>query len=208
MAPIRRSTSLSAERPSLALRAAEDVRFIRATMERACERAADFTAVPGWGGVLMGCIALATAAAVARTTDRDERLALWLSSAFLAASIATIDMARKSRSKRTPLLFRAGSRFAASLLPGLFAGVCVTWLGYSEGFVERLPSLWLLCYGVSVVGAGSVSIRPVRWMGIGFLALGAAAVSSPAAWGNAYMAAGFGGLHVSFGLWIARHAHG
>jgi hypothetical protein len=44
-------------------------------------------------------------------------------------------------------------------------------------------------------------------MGLAFMALGAAALAAPVAWGNAFMAAGFGGLHVLFGIWIARR-HG
>jgi len=44
-------------------------------------------------------------------------------------------------------------------------------------------------------------------MGLCFMWCGACALFSPAAWANAYMAAGFGGLHVLFGLIIARR-HG
>ncbi len=44
-------------------------------------------------------------------------------------------------------------------------------------------------------------------MGLCFLGLGAAALLSPQEWAGAYMAAGFGGLHVVFGLIIARR-HG
>jgi hypothetical protein len=36
---------------------------------------------------------------------------------------------------------------------------------------------------------------------------GACALLSPPGWGNGYMAAGFGGLHILFGLVIARR-HG
>jgi hypothetical protein len=41
-------------------------------------------------------------------------------------------------------------------------------------------------------------------MGACFMLTGAAALFSPLAWGNLFMAAGFSGLHIAFGLWIAR----
>jgi hypothetical protein len=44
-------------------------------------------------------------------------------------------------------------------------------------------------------------------MGALFMALGAAALASPASWGNAYLAAGFGGLQILFGALIWRR-HG
>jgi hypothetical protein len=39
------------------------------------------------------------------------------------------------------------------------------------------------------------------------MALGAAALATPAAWGDAWMAAGFGALHVGFG-WVIARRHG
>jgi hypothetical protein len=50
-----------------------------------------------------------------------------------------------------------------------------------------------------------VKIIPV--MGICFMVAGAGALFSPAAWGNVFLAAGFGGIHILFGILIARR-HG
>jgi hypothetical protein len=44
-------------------------------------------------------------------------------------------------------------------------------------------------------------------MGTAFMAVGALALATPITWGDAWMAVGFGGLHVGFGLLIARR-HG
>ena len=41
-------------------------------------------------------------------------------------------------------------------------------------------------------------------MGFTFMALGAIALFAPSAWGDTFMAIGFGGLHILFGLIIWR----
>ena len=78
-----------------------------------------------------------------------------------------------------------------------------------SGSDDALPPTWLLGYGMALVaGWGTVSREVVPVMGLTFIALGLAALFAPTGWGNAFLAAGFGGLHIVFGLVIARRYGG
>jgi hypothetical protein len=191
-------------KPSLSKRAIDDVRFIRSTMERA----ASFTAVPGWGGVLMGVVALFAAPIADRAAGRGGWLITWFGAAVLAILIGASDMAQKARAERASLLRGPGWRFAMALVPPLAAGALLTFVLFRAGMVDLLPGIWLLVYGVAVVAAGTFSIRAVKWMGLSFMLAGGATLFAPASWGDACMAAGFGGIHIAYGVWIARTNHG
>ena len=62
-----------------------------------------------------------------------------------------------------------------------------------------VPGVWLLLFGVGVVTAGAFSVSAVPAMGVCLMALGAAALFAPPTWGNAFLAAGFGGVRVQIG---------
>lgn len=183
--------------------AAENLRYIRGTMERA----ASFTAVPGWGGVAMGATALAAAGLSLLARTPQQWLGVWLAEACVALLIGVVAMARKARRSGSTLSSGPARRFLLTLTPPLGAGAVLTLALEREGLVPLLPGVWLLLYGTAVVTGGAMSVRPVLAMGALCMLLGCAALSSPASWGTGYMAAGFGGLHVGFGLAIARR-HG
>jgi hypothetical protein len=181
-------------------RAADNLRFIRETMERA----GSFTAVPGWGGAAIGFTALAAAAIASYQPTPARWIFVWLAEAALAMVLAVLAVARKARAARLPLFSGPGRKFALGFAPPMIVGALLTAALYRDGDLRLLPGMWLLLYGTAVVSGGSFSVRVVPMMGICFIALGAAAAMSPAAWGNAYMMAGFGGLQILFGLIIAQ----
>lgn len=193
------------ETPELPLqdRAIENLRFIRDTMERA----GHFTGVPGWGGVGMGLTAIAAAWIASRQPNADRWLLVWLAEGWLAFAIGVIGMVRKARAGETPLTSRPGRRFVLAYTPPILAGAVITVALYQAGLFALLPGVWLLLYGAAVMTGGAMSIPLVPVMGLCFLPLGVAALFGPPSWGNLLLAMGFGGLHIGFGLHIARR-HG
>ena len=185
------------ESPAVDTYAIENLRFIRETMERS----AAFTAVPGWGGVLIGVTAIVAAGVAAGQSSPRAWLAVWLAEAATAIIVGSLAVARKARAANLRLFSGPSRKFALSLSPPLVAGALLTVVLYRAG-------LWLLLYGAGVVTGGAFSVRIVPVMGICFMLVGTAALFSPAAWGDWLLGAGFGGLHVIFGGVIARRYGG
>jgi hypothetical protein len=191
------------EPPALHAHAMDNLRFIRQTMERA----GPFTAVPGWGGVLVGFIAL-VASAVAGSLGDARWLVTWLATATVAVGVGFTSMMLKARASSARVFTAPLQRFALAYIPPLVAGAMLTAVFAGAGFTARLPGVWLLLYGTALATGGALSMRIVPIMGVFFMALGAVAFIVPANMGNALMAVGFGGLHIVFGLIIARRYGG
>jgi hypothetical protein len=183
-------------------RAADNLRFIRDTMERA----ASFTAVPGWGGVVIGATAIA-AGIVSVGHPARTQFSVWVTESVLALLLAFVAVRLKSKRLELSLQSRAARRALLSFAPPLLAGAIITAVLYRAGVVSVLPGLWLLLYGAAVVTGGAFSVRIVPVMGLCFMLLGAISLVAPASWGNGFLIAGFGGLHIAFGTVIARR-HG
>jgi hypothetical protein len=185
-------------------RAIENLRFIRDTMERA----GAFTAVPGWGGVGMGITALVAAWLASRQPTVERWMLTWVAEGWLAFAIGGIAMVRKAAAGETPISSKPGRRFVLAYTPPILVGALLTVALYRAGLTTLLPGVWLLLYGVAVVTGGALSVPVIPVMGACFMLLGAVALFSPAGWGDLLMAIGFGGIHVTFGVWIARRYGG
>jgi hypothetical protein len=199
VAGIRPIRSAPREPEQLEARAMDNLRYIRL----AIERAGSFTAVPGAGGVFMGATALAAAWIAASQTAPLRWLIVWLAEAVLALLIGMAAAGHKAARAHMPLLSAPARKFIAAFIPSMAAGALLTVALFRAGAISALPGMWLLLYGASVVSGGAASVRIVPLMGAGFMVIGGAALLGPAAWANPLLAAGFGGLHILFGVIIA-----
>ena len=189
--------------PALRDRAIDNLRFIRETMERA----GSFTAVSGWGVVATGVLALAAAFVAQAQQSTGAWLLVWTTTLVASTAVSGWATVRKARRARMPLLSGPGRKFLLGFSPPMIVGALLSVVLLRLDIVTVLPGLWLLLYGTAVLAAGAFSVRVVPLMGVSFMLLGALALFLPAAWGNMLMAVGFGGLHLAFGVAIAR-SHG
>jgi hypothetical protein len=184
-------------------RAMDNLRFIRGMMESA----ATFTAVSGWGEVVIGISAIAAALVASRQTLPWAWVATWLAEAGIAAGISVSSMTLKAHVANMPLLSGPMRKLVLSFSPPIVVGAVLTAVFVQAGLFSFLPGVWMLLYGAAVVSAGTYSVRIVPVMGAAFMAAGAIALVAPPSWATPLLIAGFGGLHIVFGLWIARR-HG
>jgi hypothetical protein len=193
----------TAEPPALHARAMDNLAFIRDTMEKA----GSFTAVSGWGMVAVGIIASIAAIIASAQHSVLRSIYVWIAAAVLAPVVSAWAIWRKARRAHMPLLSGPGRKFLLSFSPPMLVGALLTIVLYRGGVVEAIPGMWLLLYGTAVVAGGSFSVRLIPVMGICFMLAGTLALFTPVSWNDWIMAAAFGGLHIAFGIPVARR-HG
>jgi len=189
---------------SISNRAVDNLAFIRETMERSTS----FTAVPGYGGILMGATAIVAAVIAHNQASLFDSLVTWLIEASLAFAIGLLAMWQKSKIAGQSLVSAPARKFAMGFAPPMIVGVAITLGLWRHEYFYIMPPVCMLCYGAAVVCGGAFSVRVVPIMGWCFMALGATAFVLPISYGNLMMAASFGLLHIVFGLVIARRYGG
>jgi len=199
MEPIRLVQPTQNQPPALHERAMDNLRYIRETMERATA----FTGVSGWGEVAIGATALLASVIAARQPTPKMWLAVWVVEGTISLLIAGWSMDRKARAANMPLVSGPGRKAVFSLSPPIVAGGLLTIVLFRAGLTNAIPGVWLLLYGTGVITGGMFSVPVVPIMGLCFMMLGAVALFLPQ-FVNSFMAVGFGGLHIVFGVIIAR----
>jgi len=186
--------------------ALDNIRFIRDAMERA----GSFTSIPGWGGVGVGISAIGAAIIAQQFLGRSLRmwLAAWLAEAVVAAVIGFGSMALKAKRSDERFMSGASRRFFISYFAPLVAGAVLTLALVRAEAYSAIPASWLLLYGTAFVSSGAFSIRVIPVMGVCFMLFGVLSALVPLGASNIILGVAFGGLHILFGLIIARRYGG
>lgn len=193
-----------------------DLQAIRSMMQRSSK----FLSLSGWSGVMAGIYGLLAAymaqqqmnfdpaALEAGGTKGFEAYAalqgmMLLAAVLLLLSLGTAAwMARQKAQKLGEAVWTASSRrlladLAVPLFTGGFLLLGLAWLGYHQ---LLLPSS-LLFYGITLYQAGPVTYTALRILGLLNIALGFLALLLPES-AMLFWAAGFGLLHIVYGLFI------
>lgn len=187
---------------NLDVHAIATLRYIRASMD-----AAGSVAVPGSAGIAMGVIGTAAAALSAVPNLRPYWLYIWLVAAPIAAIAGVLLLARSASMAYFVSAGTPGRKLALALVPTLFAGAVMTavlWGG--ANYTGAIPGTWLLVYGCALISASASTTSIVAWMGSCFAGFGLLALVLPVELQIPLLGLGFGGLHILFGILIAREA--
>jgi hypothetical protein len=171
------------------------------------QRASTFTAVPGRGGMLMGLSAIAAGFFAMQQDSFSGWLLIWIAEAVVALAIGGAAVLLKMRRTGEDPWSKPARKFALGFTPPMLLGAVVTMALWRAGATDLIPGAWLSLYGVAVIGGGAFSVPAVPGMGLSFLALGCAVLLAPD-FGRPALVLGFGGLHVLFGILIARRYGG
>ena len=182
--------------------AAATLRYIRASMDGAAS-----VAVPGSAGIAMGSVGLLAMALCCIPSLHEHWLGIWLVAAVVAAGVGLPLITQPASLRGLTLSGAPVRKFALCLLPALFAGVVMTGVHASSGNLHAIPGTWLLLYGCALISASVATTRTIAIVGASFAVLGLLALLLRTDLQVYVLGAGFGGLHILFGLLIGRKTH-
>lgn len=180
------------------------------------EKSSKFMSISGLSGVLIGSYALIGAVVAyimlygfnSQFGYRDHYVnsesipaLVFISLAVLIVSIGTgYYMAKQKAKKSGQSIWNPTSKalFQAMAIPLLTGGILALILVYQQNF-GMIASTLLIFYGLSLSAASSFSFRELRWLGVLDIVLGLLALCFPG-YGIYFWAAGFGVLHIIYGL--------
>ena len=180
------------------------LRYVRASIDGAAS-----LAVSGSAAIVIGLVGLCAALVAATASLRTHWLNIWLLSAPIAIVLGGTVMTRQWCVQGRMLFGAPVRKFVLCLAPSVLTGALLTAVDLMDGHVHAIAGTWLLLYGSAVLAASVVTIRLLCGLGALFLFLGVIALLAPVSAQNLLLGAGFGGLHLLFGVYLTgRGSHG
>ncbi|HEY4214236.1 MAG TPA: hypothetical protein VGM84_22355 [Steroidobacteraceae bacterium] len=185
---------------SIESHAAATLRYIRASIEAA----GGTVAVSGSASITAGIVGLVAAVVASAPSLRPYWLNVWLWAACVASVLGGGVMARQVYLQGFTLFGAPVRKFITCFAPGLFAGAVMTGVLIQAGSLSSIPGTWLLLYGCALFSTSAPTSRPVAALGGLFALLGLVTYFLPQTLHTVSLGAGFGGLHLVFGLLLHR----
>jgi hypothetical protein len=160
----------------------------------------------------MGSIGMLAAVLASVPSLASRWLGIWLVAAGVALILGGALMARQAALQGKTRYLGPARKFLLCLCPALLAGAVLTFTLWRAGMERLVPGTWLLLYGCAVLSASTVTsaaiLRLIAAMGALFILLGLVAFELPPSTHTWVLGAGFGALHLVFGILIGRATHG
>jgi len=188
----------------------KDLAEIRQMMERSSK----FISLSGWAGILAGIYAL-VAAYIAFTlfnfkpgeesniTPSDMLNVILLALTLLILALTTaVFLSYKSASKRSEPIWNATSRrLLLNMAVPLVTGGIFLLIMISQTHFSMLSSVSLIFYGLALYNAGNFTYKEVKILGVIQIVLGLISACF-ISWALLIWAAGFGLMHIVYGIYI------
>ncbi len=184
-------------------RALSTLSYIRASID-----SAGSLAVPGSAGLVIGAIGVLAAVLASLPVLTEFWLLVWVIAAAIALALGGTVMARQATLRGSTLASGPFRKFLLCLCPTLLAGAVFTLVLWQAGLERLIPGMWMLLYGCAVISASTVTnaqnLRLIATLGAAFIVLGIVTLWLPAPAHTLALGAGFGALHLLFGMLIGR----
>lgn len=193
-----------------------DLTEIRSMMERSTR----FLSLTGWSGIMAGLYALAGAfiawklfyfngsEGIYNSLERQGLSESVLYQFFLALVILVLAIGtaiflswRKSAKSGERLWNSAARRLVINMVIPLATGGILILILISKGLLGLIAPLTLIFYGLALLNASKFTFEEVKYLGIIEIVLGLAA-SYFIGYGLLFWAAGFGFMHIVYGIYM------
>lgn len=180
------------------------------------ERSSKFLSLSGWAGVFAGIYALSGAyiayqvlqfrpqqlmSPEATPSGAGGILLLGIAVLVLAVGTAVLLSARKARKRGEKIWNGTSRRLLLNMLVPLLTGGILILVSLSKSLTGMLVPLTLIFYGLSLFNVGAVTYRELRSLGIVQIVLGLLSFYY-VHYGLLFWAAGFGIMHIIYGIYI------